>query len=59
MFENYKDIVNITELCEMLDIGKNKAYELINDGEIKSVRIGRVHKIPKRYVIEYIDSLAV
>lgn len=56
MFEQIKDVINIEELCEMLSIGKNKAYELINTGEIKSFRIGKVHKIPKKSVIKYIDD---
>jgi len=54
MLENYKDILNIKELCEAIDIGKNTAYKLLNTGEIKSVRIGKVYKIPKVWVIEYI-----
>ena len=55
MFEDYKDVVNIEELAQMLDIGKNKAYELINSCEIKSFKIGKIHKIPKIWVIEYIQ----
>lgn len=55
LFEDYKDVVNIEELTQMLDIGKNKAYELINSGVIKSFRIGKVHKIPKIWIIEYIQ----
>ena len=54
MLENYKDILNIKELCEAIDIGKNTAYRLLNTGEIKFVRIGKVYKIPKVWVIEYI-----
>lgn len=55
MFDEYKDVVSIDELTEMLGIGKNKAYELINTGEIKSFKIGRIHKIPKRWVLDYIQ----
>ena len=55
MFENYKDVLNIKELSQMLNIGKNKAYELINSGEIKSFKIGKVHKIPKIWIIDYIQ----
>lgn len=55
MFENYKDVVNIEELTQMLDIGKNKAYELINSGIIKSFKIGKVHKIPKVWIVDYIQ----
>ncbi|MGV8979923.1 helix-turn-helix domain-containing protein [Clostridium sp.] len=55
MFENYKDVVNIEELSQMLNIGKNKAYDLINSGGIKSFKIGKIHKIPKAWIIEYIQ----
>ena len=56
MFENYNDVVGIDELCKMLCIGKNKAYELVNNGHIKSFTIGKIHKIPKRYVIDYLEQ---
>jgi len=46
MFNKYPDIVNVPQLQEMLGIGKNTAYDLLNKNIIKSVRIGRVHKIP-------------
>ncbi len=54
MFENYKDVVDINDLCIMLGVGKNKAYALINNGDIKSFKIGKVNKIPKAWVVEYI-----
>lgn len=56
MFKEYKDVVGIDDLCSMLGIGKNTAYKLINSGAIKSVKIGRVHKIPKVYVLEYLKE---
>jgi len=55
LFENYKDVVNIEDLTQMLDIGKNKAYELINSGIIKSFKIGKIHKIPKVWIMDYIQ----
>ena len=55
MFDNYDDVVNVDDLCKMLKIGKNKAYELLNGGNIKSIRIGKSYKIPKRYVIDFIQ----
>ena len=54
MFSEYPDIVSVDELTKMLDIGKNTAYKLINENKIKSVSIGRIHKIPKYCVIDYI-----
>jgi excisionase family DNA binding protein len=57
--DSYGDILTISELAELLVIGKNTAYNLIHSGLIKSFRIGRTHKIPKsevtRYVLTSID----
>lgn len=54
MFEDFDDLVSIETLCEMLSIGKNIAYELLNQKKIKAFKIGRTWKIPKKAVEEYI-----
>ena len=47
LFGCYKDVVTVKELCEMLNIGKNTAYELLKNGAIKSIKIGKVIKSEK------------
>lgn len=55
MYENgLTDLITVDELCELLFIGKNTAYALLNSGEVKAFRIGRVWKIPRESVHEYI-----
>lgn len=57
MFENYKELVGINELREMLGgIGRNKAYGLLKANKIKHVKIGNNYKIPKKCVIEYLQD---
>ena len=56
MLKNYKEILTVKDLCEILDIGKNTAYNLLKSGEIKSVKIGKIYKIPKDYLIKYLTS---
>ena len=53
MFNSYPDVLSVKQLCEILDIGKNTAYRLLQSGEIKSIKIGKVYKIPKRYLKEF------
>ena len=48
------DILTVEELMELLNIGKNTAYTLLDSGEIKAFRIGRMWKIPRKSVYEYI-----
>lgn len=50
------DILTVDELCDVLRIGKNATYKLINSGKLKCYRINRVWKIPKKSVEEYIEE---
>lgn len=54
-FKNYPDIVSTKQMQEMLGIGKNTAYKLLESNMIKSIRIGRTHKIPKENIIAYLN----
>lgn len=56
MFENYDDILTVEEACEALKIGYNAMYELLNTGKLKGYRNGRVWRIPKASLVEYIQS---
>ena len=56
MFNEYSDIVTIDELCEMLRIGKNKAYELLRKGDIKAFCCGRLWIISKAAVEEFVKA---
>lgn len=56
MLNNYRDILTVYDVAEVLYIGKNRAYELLASGELKGFKIGRVWKIPKEAVQEYISS---
>ncbi len=53
--ENTSDtLITVEELCEKLLIGRNAAYSLLASGKLKGFRIGRIWKIPKESVSEYI-----
>ena len=52
--ENEPVLMTASELADYLGIGKNRAYELLNSGEIKGFRIGSVWKVTKAAVDQYI-----
>ena len=56
LFKDYPDIVNVEQLQTMLNIKRTKAYELLKNGQIKSIRIGRDYKIAKINVIRYLQG---
>ncbi|MBE7054488.1 MAG: helix-turn-helix domain-containing protein [Ruminococcaceae bacterium] len=51
-------MLSVKQLCEILGIGKNSAYKLLQSGEIKCIKIGKVYKIPKKYLKEYITKFS-
>lgn len=56
MFESYSEIIKIEELCRMLKISKNTAYELIRSGQMPARRIGRIYRIRKIDVINFMAA---
>lgn len=56
MFDNeYREMISIDDLCEMLSIGKNTAYSLLKSGKISGAfKIGRIWKIPRDAISQYV-----
>ena len=54
--EQYPEVLTVPELCEVLNIGYNAAYRLLNEQAIPAFRIGRNWKIPKDAVLCYISQ---
>ena len=55
-FVSYPDIVSVDDLSQMLGICKVKAYKLVKEGVIKSVKIGNIYRIPKKAILQYVES---
>ena len=54
MLSEFPDILTTDEACEALRIGYNALYDLLQSGKLKAYRNGRLWRIPKKSVIEYI-----
>lgn len=54
MFHQYPDIMTVLDVAEALYTGKNRVYDLLSCGDLKGFRIGRVWKIPRKSVEEYV-----
>ena len=48
------DIMTFAEVATFLGVGKNRIYELLNEGTIKGFRMGRTWKISKLALEKYI-----
>lgn len=58
MLEQFEELMTADEACEALRIGKNALYRLLNDQKLKAYRNGRVWRIPRQAVEEYIRTQA-
>lgn len=48
------DLLTFDEFMEELGISQSFAYRLLSDGIIKGIKLGRVWRIPRRSIDEYI-----
>lgn len=58
MLETYDDLLTADETAEVLKIGKNNLYKLLESGQLKAYRNGRVWRIPRLSVERYILTQA-
>ena len=58
MFEEYDDLLTVDEACEILKIGHNTIYTLLNSNRLKGFRCGRIWKIPKISFVDVSDVLS-
>ena len=58
MFKDYPDVVNVEQMCEMLGgMSTKTAYRLLRSRSIKSILTGRRYRIPKVYILEYLQVI--
>ncbi|MGH9170839.1 MAG: helix-turn-helix domain-containing protein [Acidimicrobiales bacterium] len=46
------------EAAEMLSLGRTKLFQLIGDGTLRSVRIGKCRRVPASALVELVEELA-
>ncbi len=54
MFGYYDTLITPEEAAELLGCGMNTIYKILKSGKLKAMRIGRIWKIPRRAIQEYI-----
>ena len=56
MLDEYEAVLTISEIQEILNIGRNSAYELLRDGRIAAFRVGKKWRIPKQSVLDFLSQ---
>lgn len=52
--ENYPDVLTVQQVRSILRIGRVGVYKLLENGKIHSFKIGKIYKIPKISLMEYL-----
>lgn len=54
-YENMPALLTVDEMRTVLRIGRNAAYQLVKDGSIQTIRIGRSIRIPRKALIQLVE----
>lgn len=58
----YKDfssmplVLSVDDIAETLSIGRNKAYRLVNEGQIRALKIGNHFRIPREAFMDFLKN---
>ena len=47
----------VEQVAKMLHIGRDKVYELLRTGQLRSIKIGKLRRITEEHLADFIASL--
>lgn len=53
---DYPDVLLPEECMSVLSVGKNTIYDLLQTGKLKSIRVGKQYRIPKKCLQIFLRS---
>lgn len=58
-FNDLPLLLTVREVAKVLRIGRNAAYQLVKDGNVKSIHVGRSIRVPRNALIQYVESTQI
>ena len=58
VLKEYPDILDVSQVSTALGVSSKTIYRLLAEGSLASLKVGRVFKIPKLYVLQYIKVIS-
>ena len=56
MLKKYPDVLTTQQVANLLHISMKSVYSLLNQGKIHYKKVGRIYRIPKYSVVEYLKK---
>ena len=54
-FNDLPDVLTVAELARFLNVSPKSVYQLLQNGEIKHRKIGRIYRISKQAIKDYLS----
>ena len=54
LLKDYPDVMDATQVCEVLGVSTKTGYALFRSGKIDCLKVGRAYRIPKANLLEYL-----
>ena len=54
-FKDYPDVLTVVQVSEILGVCEKTVLTLLNKQKICSFKIGRIYRIPKIYLLYYLE----
>ena len=51
------DLLTVEDAAKRLRIGRTSMYHLVSTGEVESVKVGRLRRVPPECIAEYVARL--
>lgn len=56
-FREYPDVLTVKQLGTILGICEKSALKLVTEKQIQSIQVGRLYRIPKLFLMEYLGII--
>ena len=54
---DFPDVLNVDQVGQIIGASSKLTYKLLNSGVIKSLRVGRAFRIPKHFLLQYMNAI--
>ena len=55
IFKDYDDVLDVKEVGEILGYSPKTVYKILHNGSLKSIQKGRMFRIPKKHLMDYLE----
>lgn len=55
-FDQLPLVLSVSQVAQVLSLGRDTTYGLVRSGHIRSLRVGRQYRVPKAAVMEYLSA---